>query len=544
MTFKRGAILIATMATCSVLFSSIVIGAPYGSGTYGECDFGISCEEAQPINGTDPLNQTNNKDVDEESDSEDDNLSNGIPGLSPTNRKPPQNDTNNSKRFTSDSFGGVAYSKTGTLFKDLHPFLSGSIPYLLFLLVLILILRLTLQARREIYRATIIISTRKKETALYEEKRNFMVLTSHYLRTPITIIKGDLEFIQTKNESLSSYIDTIFSQIDAILNKISFLLKNVEKKLSTIGMPTGQIATRKLRTILSPLVILPILIILVLVVVLNFILLDFRVLPISIVNIVTQTVLAILVMQLYVSTFRKRQINIKNRLEQTQLLEDQRDLDEARSNFVTESANQLEIQVGQLGEQLEQLGLKGADINRSKTAYRELREIINKFRVSANLQIRKIELQKKLLEIDELLATELRSKMPQVQSKGLKLHNNTEKQALFQDETLIKLILNSLLDNAIKFSPPKGEINIKSEKINSTFSLSIEDQGKGVSKEDIERLFKPFMRTESADVFNTPGLGFSLYLDRLIAHYLGGEIELNSEDGNGAHAIMELPISH
>jgi signal transduction histidine kinase len=56
-------------------------------------------------------------------------------------------------------------------------------------------------------------------------------------------------------------------------------------------------------------------------------------------------------------------------------------------------------------------------------------------------------------------------------------------------------------------------------------------------------LFKPFSRTDSAETFDTEGLGFSLYLDKVITNYLKGNIAVESDQGTGTRVTVSVPVA-
>jgi len=89
-----------------------------------------------------------------------------------------------------------------------------------------------------------------------------------------------------------------------------------------------------------------------------------------------------------------------------------------------------------------------------------------------------------------------------------------------------------LLDNALKFSRPGGEVNLKVENIDSRVSVTIEDFGVGISENDLPHIFERFYRAEEARTGAGHGLGLSLAKN--IARVHGASIEVHSTEGAGS----------
>ncbi len=76
----------------------------------------------------------------------------------------------------------------------------------------------------------------------------------------------------------------------------------------------------------------------------------------------------------------------------------------------------------------------------------------------------------------------------------------------------------------------------------SSVKLAITDHGAGIAEAKLEQLAKPFSRAEQASVdFDTQGIGLGLYMNKLIAAYLGGEMSIDSKTGFGTTVSLSLP---
>jgi signal transduction histidine kinase len=107
------------------------------------------------------------------------------------------------------------------------------------------------------------------------------------------------------------------------------------------------------------------------------------------------------------------------------------------------------------------------------------------------------------------------------------------------DGERISQLLTNLISNAIKYSPRGGEVRVTVRKVAGEAVVSVSDQGIGLSREQIERLFQPFTRLYSGREIKGTGLG--LYICKAIAEAHGGRIWVESKPGQGSTFSVALP---
>ncbi|WP_274309660.1 ATP-binding protein [Solibacillus daqui] len=113
---------------------------------------------------------------------------------------------------------------------------------------------------------------------------------------------------------------------------------------------------------------------------------------------------------------------------------------------------------------------------------------------------------------------------------------------LGDQERLVQLFIN-LIGNAIKFSPAGGDVTITLENINHMLQVSIKDQGIGIPKLEIPKLFQKFKRIDNTSRRKIGGTGLGLSISREIIKKHGGDIWIESEEGNGTTVIFNLPLN-
>lgn len=125
---------------------------------------------------------------------------------------------------------------------------------------------------------------------------------------------------------------------------------------------------------------------------------------------------------------------------------------------------------------------------------------------------------------------------PLASTQQIIIQTNTPTQSPFiwYDIEKMRIIVSNLLSNAIKFSPQGEIITISIEEINNNYSISVKDNGPGISKEEHSAIFDRFYQTNAESNNNLSGTGIGLELVREYVQLHNGSIELVSSPGNGA----------
>ena len=110
------------------------------------------------------------------------------------------------------------------------------------------------------------------------------------------------------------------------------------------------------------------------------------------------------------------------------------------------------------------------------------------------------------------------------------------------NETHFTNVIVNILDNAVKYTNGKPEINMITENIENNIILKISDRGNGMTKSVSKKVFEKFYREHTGDVHNVKGHGLGLaYVKRIVDDH-SGDICVESEKGKGSTFIIKLPL--
>ena len=141
--------------------------------------------------------------------------------------------------------------------------------------------------------------------------------------------------------------------------------------------------------------------------------------------------------------------------------------------------------------------------------------------------------------------------LPRAAQKNISLSldiSNLKHDFVYIDRQKIAQVLFYLVDNAVKYTLPDGEISImvaEKEKQNNDFTLyqfEVQDTGIGISRKFISHIFEPFEREKNTTLSGIHGLGLSLTITKNLVEMIGGTIEVYSVVGKGSRFTITLPL--
>jgi signal transduction histidine kinase len=230
-------------------------------------------------------------------------------------------------------------------------------------------------------------------------------------------------------------------------------------------------------------------------------------------------------------------------------LEKEKQLNALKSQIVATVSHEYRTPLAAILAAASTLNQHGDKLDRSKQE-RFLQIVEDKARhlsrlVDDMILVNKIELDKAkfkpipldLLQFFTEIVAEARLKVGDRQQLSFKSTGNLE--GFWGDRGLLRLIIDNLMSNAIKYSPHQCHIEVCLMGTDSQASFSVKDEGIGIPREDLAKLFQFFHR--GSNVGTIPGTGLGLAIAKACVELHGGEIFLSSETSTGTEAIVNLP---
>ncbi|MFN0117848.1 MAG: sensor histidine kinase [Elusimicrobiota bacterium] len=149
-----------------------------------------------------------------------------------------------------------------------------------------------------------------------------------------------------------------------------------------------------------------------------------------------------------------------------------------------------------------------------------------------------VTVKKEWIEFDLLIKEVLVTYLPLAEQKNIKIiYEKILSEKVFLDPDKIKIVISNLLSNALKFTPSKGKISINADLRDDYLTFSIEDEGIGIPKSDIGKVFNPFFQGKNS--VKGAGIGLAVAKSWIEAH--SGKIWVDEAFQNGSRILFKIP---
>ena len=228
---------------------------------------------------------------------------------------------------------------------------------------------------------------------------------------------------------------------------------------------------------------------------------------------------------------------------------------EIKNDFINNMTHELKTPISSIS--LAAQMLSDDSVSKSPQMQKHLGGVINdeskrlRFLVEKVLQMSMFDrkdatFKKKELDLNELLEQVAQTFNLRVEHTGGKIDVEIEAvdSAIFVDEVHFQNAITNLMDNAVKYRKPDQPINIHIRTWNADDRLffSIADDGQGIKKENVRKIFDKFYRVHTGNVHDVKGFGLGLAYVKKIINLHEGDIRCESELGRGTKFIVSLPV--
>ena len=176
-------------------------------------------------------------------------------------------------------------------------------------------------------------------------------------------------------------------------------------------------------------------------------------------------------------------------------------------------------------------------------AGQHLLDLINDVLDMSKIEAERFQLSLEQFDAREAVSAALRLLRVQADGAGVQLRGVISQRALEvdADRRAIKQIVLNLVSNALKFTPRGGAVTVTAQGFDGVFELVVADTGVGISKDDLERLGRPYEQAGDPTQ-RQQGTGLGLSLVRSFAELHGGEMAIESTIGEGTSVTVRLPV--
>jgi signal transduction histidine kinase len=174
---------------------------------------------------------------------------------------------------------------------------------------------------------------------------------------------------------------------------------------------------------------------------------------------------------------------------------------------------------------------------------RHMTRLVDDLLLLSRLDNHRLQLERVVVALPELLTDIQRQVRRLADERGVALRTEASGSAVWADPARLRQVLLILLDNALRYAPCGGSIQIGAHTQARTTTIDISDTGSGIAPEHLPRLFDRFYRGDLARTNASGGTGLGLAIAKALIEAQGGQIAIESQLGHGTHVTLTLPAA-
>jgi len=232
----------------------------------------------------------------------------------------------------------------------------------------------------------------------------------------------------------------------------------------------------------------------------------------------------------------------------------QKKLSEIKSDFINNMTHEFKTPLATISLAVDALKNEKVINDRTKMDYfsgiikdenKRMNKQVETILQAALLDKQEVQLDLKPLHANELINAALNNiSLPLKQKNGtLELHLDAADDLIIADEVHFTNIINNLLDNAVKYSKDDLKIKLTTLNVNHQLRIKIQDNGIGMNKETVNRIFEKFYRAHTGNIHNVKGFGLGLSYVKTIVDAHHGKIKVESSPGKGTCFTLDFALS-
>ncbi len=233
----------------------------------------------------------------------------------------------------------------------------------------------------------------------------------------------------------------------------------------------------------------------------------------------------------------------------------QKKLSEIKSDFINNMTHEFKTPLATISLAVDALKNEKVISDKEKTNYftavikeenKRMNKQVETILQAALLDKQEVQLNLKKVSAHELITSALNNiALPVNEKQGkLDIHLEAQKDLIMADEVHFTNLINNLLDNAVKYSKDEGlQISLHTSNVGNYLKIQIEDNGIGMNKETLSRIFEKFYRAHTGNIHNVKGFGLGLSYVKTMVEAHKGSIKAESILGKGSSFHISIPLA-
>ncbi len=175
-----------------------------------------------------------------------------------------------------------------------------------------------------------------------------------------------------------------------------------------------------------------------------------------------------------------------------------------------------------------------------------LRRLINDLLDLDQIEAGKLVLDRRKCNLNDVVHEVVTALRPTIEMRRQSINVNlpTRPLLIWADSERLTQVLYNLIDNAVKYTPEGGQVRITARRNQESIELEVQDTGRGMTDDQVARLFSLYYRAAEARHIDVPGTGLGLFIVKTLVEAHQGEISVESVPGRGTSFTVRLPANH
>ena len=231
----------------------------------------------------------------------------------------------------------------------------------------------------------------------------------------------------------------------------------------------------------------------------------------------------------------------------------QKKLSEIKSDFINNMTHELKTPLATISLAVDALSNAKVVNDKQKTEYfrgiikeenKRMNRQVETILSAALLEKQELKLNIKPIHLHEIIRRVVENFSLQLEDKNgkVELKLNAKNDIIEVDEMHFTNLLNNLVDNAVKYSKENLEIVITTHLSSKSIIIQVRDNGIGMSRETVKRVFEKFYRAHTGNVHNVKGFGLGMSYVKTVIDAHEGNIKVESTPGKGSTFTVEVPL--